>query len=186
MNRPPTSTAEIAHLEHEPWSRRAACTPDSFAERRVPPCGGAGAHLPSGGRLRGDGTSWRHNPRAVRPIGMAGWLFQATWVPQHLMAASCVVAAMLLVTRCVLQQTLALVLTIALLVIAGFESSAFVGGITFAFAGLIAAPMLFAETDQKKRLRFVGGIAIAALLVVCLTAPFVRDQLAMVACPRRR
>ena len=30
------------------------------------------------------------------------------------------------------------------------------------------------------RLRFVGGIAIAALLVVCLIAPFVRDQLATV------
>ena len=119
-------------------------------------------------------------PVLLRPIGMAGWLFQATWVPQHLMAASCVVTAMLLVTRYALQQTLVLVLTIAMLIIAGFESSAFVGGITFAFAGLIAAPILFAEADPKMRLRFVGGIAIAALLVVCLIAPFVRDQLATV------
>ena len=119
-------------------------------------------------------------PLLLPPIGMASWLFQATWVPQHLMAASCVVTAMLLVTRYALQQTLVLVLTIAMLIIAGFESSAFVGGITFAFASLIAAPILFAEADPKMRLRFVGGIAIAALLVVCLIAPFVRDQVATV------
>ena len=119
-------------------------------------------------------------PVLLPPIGMAGWLFQATWVPQHLMAASCVVTAMLLVTRYALQQTLVLVLTIAMLIAAGFESSAFVGGITFAFAGLIAAPILFVEADPKMRLRFVGGIAIAALFVLCLIAPFVRDQVAAV------
>src|SRR6185312_9537364 len=90
-------------------------------------------------------------------------------VPQHLMAASCVVTAMLFATRYALQQTLALVVTIALLIVAGFESSAFVGGITFALAGLIAAPM-----------QFVGGLAIAALLVAGLVAPFARDQLAAV------
>jgi hypothetical protein len=116
-------------------------------------------------------------PVLLPPIGMAGWLFQATWVPQHLMAASCVVTAMLLVTRYALQQTLILILTIAMLIIAGFESSAFVGGITFAFAGLIAAPILFTAADAKRRLHLIGGLAIAALLVVSLIAPFVRDQL---------
>jgi hypothetical protein len=119
-------------------------------------------------------------PILMPPTGMAGWHFQATWVPQHLMAASCVVAAMLLVTRYALQQDLALVVTIALLVVAGFESSAFVGGITFAVAGLFATPILLSEVDARRRLRFVGGLAIAALLVLCLIAPFVRDQLVAV------
>jgi hypothetical protein len=96
------------------------------------------------------------------------------------MAASCVVTAMLLVIRYALQQNLALVMTIALLVVAGFESSAFVGGIAFAVAGLSAAPILLGEPDARRRLRFVGGLAIAALLVVCLIAPFVRNQLAAV------
>lgn len=115
----------------------------------------------------------------LRPsIGMAGWLFQATWVPQHLMAASCVVVAMLLVTRYTLRQSLTLVVTIALLVVAGFESSTFVGGITLAITGLIAGPLVFGEVDPARRLRFIGGFAIAAVLVVCLIAPFVRDQLA--------
>ena len=75
-------------------------------------------------------------PVLAPPIGMGGWLFQATWAPQHLMAASCVVTAMLLLTRYALRQNLALVVTIALLVVAGFESSAFVGGIAFAVGGL--------------------------------------------------
>ena len=117
-------------------------------------------------------------PVLMPPTGMGGWLFQATWVPQHLMAASCVVSAMLLVTRYAVQQDLALVVTIALLVVAGFESSAFVGGIALAVAGLIAAPILLGEVDPQRRWRFVSGLAIAVLLVVCLTAPFVRDQLA--------
>ena len=115
-------------------------------------------------------------PVLLPSIGMAGWLFQATWVPQHLMAASCVVTAMLLVTRYVVQPSLALVLTIGLLIVAGFESSAFVGGITCAFAGLIAVPFLLAEVNAERRLRIIRGLAIAALLVVCLIAPFVRDQ----------
>ena len=119
-------------------------------------------------------------PVLMPPTGMAGWLFQATWVPQHLMAASCVVTAMLLVTRYALRQNLALVVTIALLVVAGFESSAFVGGIAFAVAAVIAAPILLSAVDPQRRLRFVGGLAIAALLVVCLIAPFLRDQLAAV------
>ena len=115
------------------------------------------------------------------PIGMGGWLFQATWAPQHLMAASCVVAALLLVARYTLQPSLALVVTIALLVAAGFESSAFIGGTVFAVAGSVAAPILFCEADRRRRWRHFGGLAVAALLVVCLVAPFVRDQLAAIA-----
>jgi hypothetical protein len=119
-------------------------------------------------------------PVLLPPIGMAGWLFQATWVPQHMMAASCVVTTMLLITRYAMRQNVALILTIAMLMVAGFESSAFIGGITLAIGGLIAAPIVFGETHPQRRLCFVGGLAIAALLVVCLIAPFVRDQLAAV------
>ena len=43
--------------------------------------------------------SYELTPFMEPPNGFAGWLFQAAWVPQHLMAASCVVAAMLLVAR---------------------------------------------------------------------------------------
>ncbi len=114
-------------------------------------------------------------------IGMSGWLFQATWVPQHLMAGSCVVVAMLLMTFYARRPSLTLVLMLALAIVAGFESSTFVGGVIFAIAGLLAAPILFAATSPGRRLRFVAGLAVAALLVVCLIAPFLRDQFATVA-----
>jgi hypothetical protein len=114
------------------------------------------------------------------PIGMAGWLFQATWVPQHLMAASCAVAAMLVIARYAQRQSLALLLTTVLIVVAGFESSTYVGGVTFGIAALIAAPILLAATEPARRLRLAAGMAVAAILVFCLAAPFVLDQLANV------
>jgi hypothetical protein len=114
------------------------------------------------------------------PIGMAGWLFQATWVPQHLMAASCAVAAMLLIVQYARRQSLALLLTLVLLVVAGFESSSFVGGLTFAIAALVTAPILLVGTEPAQRRRFALGVAVAAVLAICLAAPFVLDQLAAV------
>jgi hypothetical protein len=108
---------------------------------------------------------------------MGGWLFQATWVPQHLMAASCSVTAMLLVTRYVQRQSWALLPTLVLVVVAAFESSAFVGGIAFALAGIVAAPVLFAATCPAERWRVAAGLAIAALLIACFITPFVFDQL---------
>ena len=112
------------------------------------------------------------------PIGMAGWLFQATWVPQHLMAASCAVAAMLVIVQYAQRQSLTLLLILVLLVVAGFESSSFVGGVTFAIAALIAAPILLLGIEPAQRRRFAIGLAVAALLAVCLAAPFILDQLA--------
>ena len=111
------------------------------------------------------------------PVGMGGWLFQATWVPQHLMAASCTVAAMLLVTRYVRRQSWAPLPTLVLVVVAAFESSAFVGGFAFALAGIVAAPVLFAATCPAERWRVAAGLAIAALLIACFITPFVFDQL---------
>ena len=114
------------------------------------------------------------------PVGMAGWLFQATWVPQHVMAASCVVAAMLVVARLTERQSWTLVLTLALLIVAGFESSTFIGGLTFAISALLAAPIVFAAVNPAQRRRLLAALALAALLVVCLIAPFVLNQSAAV------
>ena len=137
--------------------------------------------------LAAAGSLWRALDWAVRaddlspflwpPVGMGGWLFQATWVPQHLMAASCSVTALLLVTRYVRRQSWALLPTLVLVVVAAFESSAFVGGIAFALASMVAAPVLFAATCPAERWRVAVGLAIAALLVVCFITPFLLDQL---------
>ncbi|HTV35465.1 MAG TPA: hypothetical protein VMF12_03455 [Xanthobacteraceae bacterium] len=120
-------------------------------------------------------------PFVADSTGFAGWLLQSAWVPQHLMAASCVVTAMLLVVRYAQAPGVALLLTLVLTVVAGFQSSTYVGGVTFAIAALAAAPILFAGIDRSRRLRFAGAMAIAAVLVGCLIAPFVAEQLAMTA-----
>jgi hypothetical protein len=132
------------------------------------------------------GLAWIVGVRDLKPFlhgasGFAGWLFQSAWVPQHLMSASCVVAAMLLITRYAERPSLALLLTLVLTVAAGFESSSYVGGITFAMAALAAAPLLLAWTEPARRLRFAAAMATAALLVGLLIAPFAISQVAAVA-----
>jgi hypothetical protein len=109
--------------------------------------------------------SYELTPFMQQPTGFAGWLFQAAWVPQHLMAASCVVAAMLLLIAEVQRQSPARLLTLALVVTAGFESSTYVGGVTFAITAVIAAPILLAGVAPKQRIRFAAGLFMAALLL---------------------
>ena len=92
-------------------------------------------------------------PFLAPPTGFAGWLFQAAWAPQHLMSASCVVAAMLLVARYAQRQSALLLLALVLVVVAGFESSTYVGGITFAIAALVCG----SGADRRNR----AGAALA-------------------------
>ena len=130
--------------------------------------------------------SWVFGPYALEPFlapptGFAGWLFQAAWAPQHLMSASCVVMAMLLIARHAQRQSVLLLLTLVLVVVAGFESSTYVGGITFAIAALVAVALLVVAIEPARRLRFLVGMAVAAVLVVCLAAPFLNNQLMAVA-----
>jgi hypothetical protein len=125
--------------------------------------------------------SYRLEPFLASPNGFAGWLFQSAWAPQHLMSASCVVAALLLVVHSAQRQSLARLVTLVLLVVAGFESSTYVGGVTFAIAVLAAAPVLFAGIEPSRRVRFASGLGAAAVLAVCLATPFIHDQFATVA-----
>lgn len=120
-------------------------------------------------------------PFLAAPTGFAGWLFQAAWAPQHVMSASCVVTAMLLVTRYARQQSLVTLAALVLVVVAGFESSTYVGGITFAIAALLAAPVLLIGIDPARRIPFMVGLAVAAVLALGLAAPFLLDQFAAVA-----
>ena len=125
--------------------------------------------------------SYALEPFLAEPTGFAGWLFQAAWAPQHLMSASCVLAAMLLIARYAQRQSVLLLPALVLVVVAGFESSTYVGGITFAIAALAAAPLLLAAIEPARRLRFLVGMAVAAVLVVCVAAPFLNNQLMAVA-----
>lgn len=141
--------------------------------------------LAAAGSLRA-GLGWITGAQDLQPflassVGFDGWLFQSAWVPQHLMAAACALAAMLLLVRYVQEPSVLLLATLALTVVAGFESSTYVGGITFAVAALAAAPVLIAGIGRASRFRFLAGIAMAALAVGCFAAPFALDQVATVA-----
>jgi hypothetical protein len=119
-------------------------------------------------------------PFLAQPNGFAGWLFQSAWVPQHLMAASGTIVSMLLLAQYAQRQQLACLVTLALVVAASFESSAFVGGVTFAIAALVAAPLLLSVIEEKRRLAAILGLALAGALALGLAAPFIRDQLAFI------
>ncbi len=112
------------------------------------------------------------------PTGFAGWLFQSAWVPQHIMSASCVVIAVLLMSRSAVQRSTLVFITLVLVVVAGFESSTWIGGITFLLAALLAAVVMSLRLAPAERRRLALSLAGAASLSVVLAAPFVLDQIA--------
>jgi hypothetical protein len=108
-----------------------------------------------------------------------GWLFQASWAPQHLASASCVVIAVLVMSRLSSPRAWPLVPLLAIVVSAGFESSAWVGGVVFAAAALpIGVALLVMADDSRVRLGLLLRAAVAAILVVMISFPFVRDEYA--------
>ena len=117
--------------------------------------------------------------------GLGGWLFQASWVPQHLMAGGCVVLAIFLIGRLgfvpkehdpVSHLTLLPVAGLVLVVVAGFETSTWIGGITFAVAAPVAGLVRLAQLAPAQRLPFVVTCAIATVLAAILALPFLHDQ----------
>lgn len=125
--------------------------------------------------------SYALTPFMASPTGFAGWLFQSAWVPQHLMAASCVIVAFLLIAHYARKPSAARFVVLVLTVAAGFESSSYVGGLTFTAAAAVAVPILYGAVRPARRLAVAGGLVGAAALAVLIAAPFIRDQLAMVA-----
>jgi hypothetical protein len=109
--------------------------------------------------------------------GLGGWLFQSAWVPQHIMAAACAVVAVVLMSELTRRRSALLVATLAVVAAAGFESSTWIGGVTFTVAGPAAAILLLRGADPWRGLHFIAALAIAAVLAVCIAAPLLRDQL---------
>jgi hypothetical protein len=116
-----------------------------------------------------------------RAAGFGGWLFQSAWVPQHVAAAACAVVAVTLMSELARRQSALMVATLALVVAAGFESSTWIGGATFAVAGPATAIVLLRNAGPGRGLHFIAALAIAAVLAVCIAAPLLRDQLAATA-----
>ena len=110
-----------------------------------------------------------------RPAGFAGWLFQSAWVPQHIMSATSVVVAIYLMARLAHRRNALGAATLGLLAAAGFESSTWIGGFTFAAAGLVAVPVLL-MAGRKQAWPFLGALVGAAIIALAFAAPFLHDQ----------
>ncbi|MFG1412753.1 hypothetical protein V5G24_16725 [Xanthobacter sp. VTT E-85241] len=135
---------------------------------------------------------------ALEPAtGLAGWLFQTSWSPHHVAAGATVVLSLILMERLACAPSLpkrasrlppnlapslapkfALVLVLALLIAAGFESSLWVGGVTFLFCAGAAGLVLLLSATAGARLPFVIAIAIAGALALALVFPLLSLQLA--------
>lgn len=111
-----------------------------------------------------------------------GWLFQATWVPQHLASASCAVLSVYLMSRLRAPRGWLCVPVLAATVAAGFESSAWVGGIVFgAGAVAIGLALLLTAGDARSRRDLLAKSAVAVLLAAALSFPFLREEYAATA-----
>jgi len=113
--------------------------------------------------------------------GLGGWLFQAAWAPQHIASASCMVIAILLICELIKRESAVLLATLTLVVVAGYQSSTWVGGVTFVVAAAWIGGVLLWTMEPRARLPFLGRCAIAAFCAAALTAPFFYDQSAAMA-----
>jgi hypothetical protein len=112
-----------------------------------------------------------------RPAGFAGWLFQAPWVPQHIMSATSVVVALFLMAQLAHRRNVLGVATLGLAAAASFESSTWVGGFTFAAAGLVAVPALLVHAGPKQAWPFLGAPTAAGIVALGFAAPLLHDQI---------
>jgi hypothetical protein len=117
----------------------------------------------------------------ARAAGFGGWLFQTAWVPQHVMSATCAVAAVILMSELARRGSVLLVMTLALVVAAGFESSTWIGGVAFAIAAPVVAMVTIGRLGPRRRPLFIASLAAAAVLSMCFAMLLLRDQLAVTA-----
>ena len=105
------------------------------------------------------------------------WIFQASWAPQHLASAGCVVVAVLLLSRLAVSLDWLIAPLLAVVAAAAFESSAWVGGVIFAAAALpIAIALLVMAEDGRARIDLLFKGTLAVVLAVAIAFPFLRDQ----------
>jgi hypothetical protein len=110
------------------------------------------------------------------PTGFAGWLFQTTWAPQHIASTSCVLLSSFLLMQLARRPSAPVLVILALVTVAGYESSIWVGGILFAIASPILALILLADASAHVRMRFAASSVGAALLAAFLVFPLLYDQ----------
>lgn len=111
--------------------------------------------------------------------GLGGWLFQMAWAPQHLASATCVVLACVVLVQVAHREGWFAPVILGLVAAAGFQSSAWVGGVTFALAAAAIALYLLLSLAPGQRLGFLLRTLGAAALALAISLPFVSDLAAV-------
>ncbi len=111
------------------------------------------------------------------PTGLAGWLFQTTWAPQHIALTSCVMLACFLLVQMPRRPSPLAALVLGLVAAAGFESSTWVGGIVFGAASAAIGITSHLACPRDARRLFARLSGMAALLALVLSYPLLHDQL---------
>ena len=109
--------------------------------------------------------------------GFAGWLFQTSWSPHHVVAAACVVVTILLLVELSLRPAVFKTLILALLLAAGFQSSIWVGGITLALCGVAIGSLLLGKISAKQRQTLIAVCLASAAGAILLSFPLISSQL---------
>lgn len=113
--------------------------------------------------------------------GLGGWLFQTAWAPQHLASAVCVVLACLALVRLAEGGGWFAALVFGLLAAAGYQTSIWVGGVTFAVAVLAIALFLMVRLEPHRSAGFAVKVGTAGALALALSLPFLLDQASVAA-----
>lgn len=113
--------------------------------------------------------------------GLEGWLSQASWVPQHMASACCVVLAALVMADLSQRLTLRGILLLGVLAAAGFGSSTWVGGVTFALAGALVGVVLLVYARGRQRYGFAVAAAGAGLIAIVIALPLLQAEFGSVA-----
>ena len=113
--------------------------------------------------------------------GLGGWLFQTAWAPQHLASATFVVLACLALVRLAEGGGWFAALLFGLLAAGGYQTSIWVGGVTFAVAALAIAVFLLLNLEPQRRAGFAVRVGAAGALALSLSLPFLLDQASVAA-----
>jgi hypothetical protein len=120
-----------------------------------------------------------HRVLPLAPLGgLRGWLNQASWAPQHVMAACLVLVAALLLAALAEGPTILAAALLACCVAAGVGCSAWVGGVVAA-AGLPASVLVLCwRLPPGQRGRFLAHAALGGAAGAILAAPVLVHELA--------
>lgn len=109
--------------------------------------------------------------------GLAGWLFQTSWSPHHVLAAATVLVTVLLFVELAQRPSLFGTLILAFLLAASFQSSIWVGGITLALCGILIGPLLLVRVGPRERRHLIAAGFAATMGAILLSSPLLLRQL---------